>query len=1550
MKNFNCTHSLNKLIFLCLFFFCNVSFAQPSAVYEGAFHFGQLAYSTAIDGSGNMYVAGTFSGTADFDPGPATFDLTSAGNAEAFVLKLSPLGNLLWAHRIGAAGNDMAYTIDVDASGNVYTTGVFEFTVDFDPGPATVSRSGRIFTQKLDTDGNFIWVSVTSGTNTQTEGWSVIDASGNIYRAGHFTGAVDFDPGAGTTSFTSIGTRDIFAEKLDVDGNLVWVKRIGGAGIHSASNLMLDASNNLLVIGSFQNSIDFDPGAGTVTLVDDGTSDGYMLKLDGTNGDFIWVRQFTGTGSESPASLVKDLSGNIFLAGTFGGTADFDPGAGVFNATALGVNSFFIEKLDAEGDFIWAKTMLGGSQNYINDIALDPVGSIYLTGQFQNTVDFNPDPSATLNVTSSGGRDFFLQKLNPDGALVYIHKFGSTGDEVGHGLTFKDNLIYISGYFTGTVDFDPSAGVASLTADAVSVIDGFLHKLSNAPVSLTLNTQPQNAEVCAGDDVSLTVSASGTSNVTYQWQMFNTVSSAYEDVTAGAGYTGTTSGTLSIDLALGGLPGNYRCKVNGDFVSEVISDAATVTELPLPSAPATTGIMADACGPQTHVLTATSATPGEFRWYKSLTANFPEVTETAGTLTTPRLSASVTYHVSFYDGACESPRAPASVTASYDGPGSLDNSFNPPANGPGSISFFDYMVLQPDGKVLLANFESAIIEYALVRLTTDGSFDPGFTQWDQSRFTGGTSPLGLQSDGKIILGGSFTEIDGDNFGRIARFNSDGTLDITFNSSGSGFNGSVSVIEVQADDKIIATGNFTSYNGSAVNRIVRLNADGTIDALFSAGTGPNNAVSDIGIQNDNKILISGQFTAVDGTAMDRMARLNSDGTLDLSFTPAGGAIANVIALQSDNKILIGGAFTSVGGVSRNYIARLNADGSLDSSFDPGTGFDDWVYSIYQEPSGKILVGGWFQNFSGTARNFLARLNPDGSLDNFFDPGIGPYSLVTSIKPYSANRVLVGGYIDQWNGSLHNGIGLINNECIRVPVAFDNSSCDNTVTISACGGVDGQYGWYTDAVGGTAIAGESNSSLTINNFSSTATYYVTLKDAICESVRVPVVATLGSALPAPLATSSSDCTGESQLLSAAGGMNGQYRWYGNAVGGTAITGETNAVFNTPPLSATTTYHVSINDGVCESARTPVTATVSASPPVPTATPGSVCESGLVTLIASGASNGQYRWYDVAFGGTALSGEVNAAFTTSSLTVTTSYFVSVNDGSCESARVEAIATVNTIPVAPGATDHSICAGEVAMLVASGSTDGNYRWYTSATSPTPVVNEFNNSFSTPALSETTSYFVSVVSAGCESARTEVIATVIACSTNTPPVINTTQTTTSIGGMVTIDLLALVSDEDQNLDITSLQIIQQPSSGAIATISSSGTLTINYKGINFSGTDSFSVRICDDQDSCVEQVFTVEVTGSIIVYNAVSPNDDGLNDILRMEYIELMEDTQRNRVTIFNRWGDVVFEVNDYDNSMRVFKGLNRNGGALPTGTYFYKIEFTSGRETETGYLYLKQ
>jgi gliding motility-associated-like protein len=195
----------------------------------------------------------------------------------------------------------------------------------------------------------------------------------------------------------------------------------------------------------------------------------------------------------------------------------------------------------------------------------------------------------------------------------------------------------------------------------------------------------------------------------------------------------------------------------------------------------------------------------------------------------------------------------------------------------------------------------------------------------------------------------------------------------------------------------------------------------------------------------------------------------------------------------------------------------------------------------------------------------------------------------------------------------------------------------------------------------------------------------------------------------------------------------------------------------------------------------------------------------------------------------------------------------------------------------------------------------------------------------------------------------------NDPPVIIPETLTPNIGGQVSLNLLALISDPDDNLDLTTLEIISQPSSGATAVIDSDYNLIITYTGKPFSGEEKVVIQVCDLLGSCTQQEITINVVGDITVFNAISPNGDDYNTFFVLENIEAIGDTRDNRVTIYNRWGDKVFEIEDYDNATRVFRGLNNNGNELASGVYFYKIEFYppangNKKDNKTGYLTLKR
>lgn len=355
--------------------------------------------------------------------------------------------------------------------------------------------------------------------------------------------------------------------------------------------------------------------------------------------------------------------------------------------------------------------------------------------------------------------------------------------------------------------------------------------------------------------------------------------------------------------------------------------------------------------------------------------------------------------------------------------GSLDTGFNPAGGANNAILVF---AVQSDGKVLIGGNLTTYAGTAcsrIVRINTDGSMDAGFSTG--TGINGAVACLDVQADGKIIVGGGFTSYDGIVRNRIARANTDGTADAAFCHE-AGANDIIYAIALQSDGKILIGGSFTTYGGTACNYITRLNADGSPDATFnSGGTGANTLVRYIAIQPDGKILIGGIFTSYNGTSRNYIARLNSNGSLDTGFNPGTGANSHVysLAIQSDGKILIGGDFTSYNGTARNYIARLNTDGSLDTGFNPGTGANSYVNAVSVLSDGKILIGGNFTSYNGTTRFHIARINADGSLDTGFNPGTSN-GLVNALAVQPDGKILVTGGFSLYNGTSRNRIARVN----------------------------------------------------------------------------------------------------------------------------------------------------------------------------------------------------------------------------------------------------------------------------------------------------------------------------------------------------------------------------------------------------------------------------------------------------------------------------------------------------------------------------------------------
>lgn len=380
--------------------------------------------------------------------------------------------------------------------------------------------------------------------------------------------------------------------------------------------------------------------------------------------------------------------------------------------------------------------------------------------------------------------------------------------------------------------------------------------------------------------------------------------------------------------------------------------------------------------------------------------------------------------------------------------GSIDNNFN---IGGGANSTIYSISIQNDGKIIIAGSFTTfngVSRKGIARLNIDGTLDTSFNPGTGINSNSLIRTTCIQSDGKIIIGGSFTSYNGSTINRLARINIDGTIDTNFNT-GTGTNNDVLTLSIQNDGKLIIGGKFNIYNGIVNNFIARINFDGSLDTSFNSGTGLNNFIYSIFIQNDGRIIIGGDFTAYNGVARNRIARINNNGNLDLSFIPGNAVNLPVytISIQTDNKIIIGGDFTLYNNTLKNRIVRIDTLGVLDTSFNPDTGANELVQSAYAQNDGKIIIIGRFTKFNGILRKYIARLNSDGSLDTSFNPGTGANNFISTAATQSDGKVVIGGYFTAYNGISRSYVARLNVDG-SLDTGFSNGTTNVNGVVNLC----------------------------------------------------------------------------------------------------------------------------------------------------------------------------------------------------------------------------------------------------------------------------------------------------------------------------------------------------------------------------------------------------------------------------------------------------------------------------------------------------------------------
>ncbi|HLH53442.1 MAG TPA: delta-60 repeat domain-containing protein [Verrucomicrobiae bacterium] len=375
-------------------------------------------------------------------------------------------------------------------------------------------------------------------------------------------------------------------------------------------------------------------------------------------------------------------------------------------------------------------------------------------------------------------------------------------------------------------------------------------------------------------------------------------------------------------------------------------------------------------------------------------------------------------------------------------PGTLDTNFAPVITGYPFVNL-NTMLLQTNDRVLFGGSFTNVSGFSrngIARLNPDGSVDAGFDPGKGiSGGFGSVNAIAVQpADGKVLIGGSFTSVNGTNRTGVARLNADGSLDLSFNP-GTGADGTVKTIVVQPDGSILLGGSFSTVHGKSRGRVARLDTSGNLDTNFVSGMGADAEVDCLALQRDGSVIIGGRFTHFNGASQPRIARLNgTNGAVDVSYNVGVGAsdVVNALLLQPDGKVLAGGGFTNINSANLFAIARLQTNGVVDPSFATSVDYLAYtsVFALAQQSNGKVFIGGSFTSIGGVGQPSFARLNADGTLDKGFVPDL-PNNGVLAVGLQSSGDVILAGpfIITDAHGNMQGYVARLHGDVASAPPA-------------------------------------------------------------------------------------------------------------------------------------------------------------------------------------------------------------------------------------------------------------------------------------------------------------------------------------------------------------------------------------------------------------------------------------------------------------------------------------------------------------------------------------
>jgi hypothetical protein len=474
-----------KKILFAVFTLLTISVEAQNPVFDWARTFGnahyELGFALDVDSAGSIYSTGWFYDSLDCDPNISGAELYTNGETDCFIMKHDASGNLIWAKGFGGPKNEGIYSIELDDEGNIYVCGAYDSIADFDPdtGVFNLTSNGHvseIFVAKYSNSGSFIWAKSFGGNFISYAPRMILDSNKNIYINGSFRDTLDTDPGSGTFDLVNPSIyMDIFISKLDSSGNFQWAKQFGGTSQDFAQSFLTDKNGYVYLVGNFNGNIDFDPGPG-VSMLNAVMGQTFFLKLS-TAGVYQWVKQMKAI---TATKLAGDGNPNMYLAGFFSGTKDFDLSPGGVHLAHASQTDGFIASYDTSGAFRWMNQISGDSVQAAYSCDVDDMGNVYVTGAFDSIAYV--DSAGAGIALHSNDRDIYIAQFDSLGHGLWGGSFGGPGPDIPYAIAVSGAAnIYTTGYYSSAIDADPGPGISTL--NFAGGYDIFLHKMRTCSAS-----------------------------------------------------------------------------------------------------------------------------------------------------------------------------------------------------------------------------------------------------------------------------------------------------------------------------------------------------------------------------------------------------------------------------------------------------------------------------------------------------------------------------------------------------------------------------------------------------------------------------------------------------------------------------------------------------------------------------------------------------------------------------------------------------------------------------------------------------------------------------------------------------------------------------------------------------------------------------------------------------------------------------------------------------------------------------------------------------------